>query len=260
MVCTLYGFLGLLLLVISRADAAARLYFENATIAAPRSRHFFQRALLLVQANEQIVSAPKLRQFPASAAYTVEVKNFTALVAAVEGAPKDNLTTVTVKIVHDLNFSKQINISSGQAIRFEAGTAGDIVLDAQHKMRLFNVSLGSVSSFSSFIFRNGFSYSTDSDSAKSCGGAIFVNGHVIYIENSAFVDNEAFAEGGAVYTNLGQIGKISNCIFRGNRAINGGGLGIYDSGALTLLSNCLFVSNNAGKNMYFGLGGAIHVC
>ena len=100
---------------------------------------------------------------------------------------------------------------------------------------------------------------------SNLGGGVFNNAREgdsspIYTR-CQFVENEAFATGGAVYT-FGKLAmgfgnpKFTNCLFKGNIANSSGavyGLGATGGNVITEIVNCTFVENQAGT------GAAVYV-
>lgn len=106
------------------------------------------------------------------------------------------------------------------------------------------------------IFRN---------NESNLGGAVFNdardgNGSPIFTR-CKFIENEATATGGAVYT-FGRFNggfgnpKFTNCLFKGNMASSSGAvysLGTVSGNVITEITNCTFVEN------YANTGGAVYV-
>jgi len=109
--------------------------------------------------------------------YIVNVTNITALFDAVEQAPRDNTTEVTIKIFNDLKFTRQLKISSGQMINFVSNA--NVTLDGQGKTRFFKISSGAASSFRFLVFENGCTNESDGG-----GGAIVNSGTIMAIQPS----------------------------------------------------------------------------
>lgn len=109
-------------------------------------------------------------------------------------------------------------------------------------------------------FKNGVA-SPSRDASIYEGGAIFLKGGNLYLEDNVFTSNSAKDYGGAVYINKGMdswgrmydaYAYITNCTFKNNEAnYFGGALGLYDSNVI--VKNCNFQSNRAKT------GGAISI-
>ena len=133
------------------------------------------------------------------------------------------------------------------------------VLDAKNLAGIFVVEAGgSGSSFSNLIFKNGNGLS---------GGAMFIYGKDITVDNCIFQNNYASWGGGAIYTDYGvedhpDYGRnllIKNSEFINNCAVvAAGAVGAY--GYNTRILNCLFESNRVyNPNGGYVYGGAIQV-
>ena len=135
------------------------------------------------------------------------------------------------------------------------------VLDGKNQATLFTFNGKPNSEFhiSGLTFINGVASSSKYAGINE-GGAIFLKGGTLYLDNSTFSGNSANDYGGAVYLNKGfdlnsggsyrAFGYINNCTFNSNVAkYYGGAIGLYD--CEVVVSNCYFNSNKA-KN-----GGAI---
>jgi predicted outer membrane repeat protein len=93
----------------------------------------------------------------------------------------------------------------------------------------------------------------EGNSCDDWGGAIGVYGPSL-VTDCSFVDNTAFASGGALMnSSYGDLMTILNCRFNGNQAWNAGAI---DTRTSTLIANCTFSGNVATS---FGYGGAITV-
>ncbi|MDY7107578.1 MAG: hypothetical protein SYC29_02980 [Planctomycetota bacterium] len=83
----------------------------------------------------------------------------------------------------------------------------------------------------------------------SCGGGLYADSSILWIQNSTFRINGALCEGGALYAREGDT-SIVNCAFEANTAGHGGAIRHLEGGSLSL-EGCAFSSNGAG------VGGAL---
>ena len=116
--------------------------------------------------------------------YTVNVSNMAGLIDAVKKAPSNFSTEVTINILNDLNFKRQVDVSSGQVIHFVSNT--NVTLNGHGKTRFFNISSGATSSFRLLVFEKGYTHSLNTG-----GGAILNNGNITTIRNCTFMGNKA---------------------------------------------------------------------
>ena len=151
----------------------------------------------------------------------------------------------------------QSHISVYKNITFTS-TSG-ATFDAKNLSRIFFVeNVASGSSFSNFIFKN---------ACEVYGGAFYINGKDVVIENCLFQDNYASMAGGAIYSgydidlnpDYGRNLLIKNCEFRNNGAkMTAGAVGAY--GYNVRILDCLFDSNSVcdsgGGRVY---GGALQI-
>lgn len=135
------------------------------------------------------------------------------------------------------------------------------IFDGKNKRTLFDL-YGSETDefyFTGLTFTNGVA-TPSTDGISNRGGAIFIKGGTLYLENDTFTRNSASDDGGALYVNKGlnmdygimytAYAYINNCIFNNNYAkTSGGAIGVYES--VITITNTTFTSNSAKK------GGAI---
>lgn len=155
-------------------------------------------------------------------------------------------------VVEGLTIEKSFNITG----------IDNPVLDGKNQATLLSL-YGSINDefhIKGLTFKNGVA-SPSRDASIYEGGAIFLKGGKLYLEDSIFTSNSARDYGGAVYINKGMdswgtmydaYGYITNCTFTNNEAdYFGGALGLYDSNVI--VKNCNFQSNRAKT------GGAISI-
>ena len=117
-------------------------------------------------------------------------------------------------------------------------------IDANHKMRIFQVTNNAIITFKNINFLNGWTAN------GGCGGAVWNNGaQNITIINCTFNGNTAYY-GGAI---SGRIGDLTNCTFTGNSASYGGAIYIGSGGVSGNLGGTFI--NNVAKRY----GGAIYI-
>lgn len=171
---------------------------------------------------------------------------------------KDGDKVVLDKSIYE-NDGSEIYINKSVSVVAKDGT--NVVLDGRGLSNIFVIQEnGNNLKIKGIEFKNGF--------ASLGGGAIFIKGHDVTIENCKFVNNEAKG-GGAIYTNYnipeiedyGYNLKILNCIFKNNLAhIAAGAVGIYGNNSEII--NCTFDSNKvynkyrSNENVY---GGALQI-
>jgi hypothetical protein len=85
------------------------------------------------------------------------------------------------------------------------------------------------------------------------GGALYVDDSVVDVTGSYFYDNEATADGGAIFVNYGGNVTASYSAFGGNTAVNGGAVAADGSSGLS------FRSTSLSTNTATGNGGAVFV-
>lgn len=107
------------------------------------------------------------------------------------------------------------------------------------------------------VFVNNFSKIKISDclfysNYATHGGAIFVTGANIQIQNSSFIQNSALYLGGALYF-TGSKPLISSCTLSNNSANEGYGGGIFLEASSAILYNCLLANN---RGIY---GAGVHI-
>ena len=95
--------------------------------------------------------------------------------------------------------------------------------------------------------------------ATDSGGALFADGGIVFIANSAFQDNGAGKFGGALESRRGQV-AVANSTVTGNEANEGGGIHVY--GANTTLTHLTLMNNHARQIVGAGLfkrAGSLHL-
>ena len=114
------------------------------------------------------------------------------------------------------------------------------------------------------------------------GGALYLEGAVLKIENTEFIDNSAsmnFNGGGAIYFDYNSGININNCIFNHNTGSSGGAIRgtsktassinnskFYNNSNLAInwygndleINNCSFINNTNNVNRYFGPYGPVN--
>ena len=134
---------------------------------------------------------------------------------------------------------------------------GNIIIDANHKSRVFTIAEGATVTLKGITFINGDATTTSQQNVGH-GGSIFAKG-TVHIDNCKFINNTAnYANGGAVAI-FGYGSTINNSYFEGNRAIKnpgnnqtGVGGSVFINGNETTIANSEFIRNWAGLN-----GGAV---
>ena len=181
------------------------------------------------------------------------VKTFTQAyrIAAREGGSYSILLTKGTYEIEGFSVTHSLNVTG----------VGNPILDGKNKRTLFDL-YGSETDefhFTGLTFTNGVA-TPSTDGISSRGGAIFIKGGTLYLENDTFTRNSASDDGGALYVNKGlnmnygimytAYAYINNCIFHNNYAkTSGGAIGVYES--VITITNTTFTSNSAKK------GGAI---
>ena len=167
--------------VISRNSAAGK------TPEVPRNgvkaKHHLKRAKPAAGASVSEGAAARPTKY-----YTVNVNNHAGLIDAVKKAPSNFSTEVTINILNDLNFKRQVDVSSGQVIHFVSDK--NVTLNGHGKTRFFNISSGATSSFRLLVFEKGYTHSLNTG-----GGAILNNGNITTIRNCTFMGNKAVSIG-----------------------------------------------------------------
>ncbi len=135
---------------------------------------------------------------------------------------------------------------------------GNVIIDANHKSRIFVIAQGANVTLKGITFVNANSTILPNGDQTGHGGSIFANGEV-HIDNCNFIDNTATYGNGAGVFIKGSGSTITNSYFKNNRALNNGNDGIGAGAAVFIvdannvkISHTTFVDNYAGLN-----GGAI---
>ncbi len=114
-------------------------------------------------------------------------------------------------------------------------------------------------------------FSDNRNTSAEGGGAIYVSGANLTVNNTCFNNNSSFQTGGPNYGGAITVGRaatltLSNCTFNGNTAVNsgrGGAISIntsfsngYNGTATVNITTCSFSGNNAtnGKHLYARVG------
>lgn len=152
-----------------------------------------------------------------------------------------NLSGDNSKIVVHEGIYRENNLNITKSLEIHG--QGDVIIDAEGKSRIFTINTADSDSvlLSGITFANGRAYQ---------GGAIYVRGAVTTIDNSRFINNFAFAEGGAVYWNS-ENGKLINSVIENNSARDGAGIMWGESetdfsiggGDYGQIINCTFSNN-----------------
>ena len=122
---------------------------------------------------------------------------------------------------------------------------GNVIIDANHKSRIFNITGGKTVTLKGITFING--------NADSNGGSI-TSGGKLTLDNCNFINNTASGHGGAVYLGSSDGDTITNCNFEGNAAgLNGGAVDWYLGSSDGKIIGSNFTSNTAKRS-----GGAVH--
>jgi len=178
-------------------------------------------------------------------------------------------------------------ISTDIKILGRGGTAKVVIKRSEApstpEFRLFVITGSGSLSLENISVRNG-KLSTGSGSSPRTGGAIEIQGGLLEIENSEFIDNqsslggalsmnnnddsvvtirdtlfsnnrstETFSGGGAILNGRGELSVIDS-VFTGNQSSGVGGAMVVGSNTTTTIRNSLF-----SENVSDGNGGAIHV-
>ena len=129
-------------------------------------------------------------------------------------------------------------------------TGNGIVIDANHKARVFNIAKGATVTLRGITFING--------NATGAGGSIFGAG-TVHIDNCKFINNTANKANGGAICLSGYGSTINNSYFEGNKAIknpnnlNSGGAGaVFLNASNITINHSTFIKNWAGLN-----GGAV---
>ena len=171
--------------------------------------------------------------------------SFTQLAGNLSGQTEVTLTKNYTYVNSDSEYQDGIPIT--ESIKIIG--SGNIVIDASHSARIFNIASGATVTLQGITFING--------NSNGNGGAIVSQG-VLNVTNCKFINNTANSgNGGGVFIQ-GSGSTITSSYFEGNRAINDGRDSIGAGGAVFIVSNNVkivhtkFISNHAGLN-----GGAI---
>ena len=148
---------------------------------------------------------------------------------------------------------------------FKVTGIGNPVLDAKHQGAIFVIEgdYDNNFTFTGLTFINGVSSKTPSGFNR--GGAIFIKGGNLCLENDTFKSNSAEDGGGAIYANKGfsyssggeypAYALIKNCIFESNYGKEGGAIGLYDCKVDVI--NSTFTNNKASNGGAIAMGGNI---
>ena len=182
----------------------------------------------------------------------VKTFNQAYVLATREGGSFDIIVTEGTYFVPGYTIEKAINITG----------IGNPVLDGKNQGTLFSI-YGKPNDefhFSGLTFTNGVA-DPSKYAGMNEGGAIFLKGGILYLENDTFSRNSANDYGGAVHINKGMdsggtfyrsFAYITNCTFKNNVVkYFGGGISLYDCDVV--VSNSSFQYNTAKK------GGAISI-
>ena len=115
-----------------------------------------------------------------------------------------------------------------------AGLHGGSIFAVDSEVSLYNCEVGNTNDIYTNI-------------AEKDGGAIYNFAGIFFINDSTFLNNLSYDDGGAIYA-LDTL--ISNCYFEENKAVNGGGVFLMLN---SIVKNCTFENNQALTN-----GGAIY--
>ena len=132
-------------------------------------------------------------------------------------------------------------------------TGNGIIIDANHKARVFNITSGHAITITGITFINGYVAEGNGGSINSAGKLTLEN--CKFINNTAsFTTDDTLGNGGAVYLGHTDGDTIINCTFEGNVAKrNGGALDWYLGSSNGKVINSNFTNNTAKRS-----GGAIH--
>ena len=253
---------------VLRQSRAYATFLRNQLFECKKGNFFSQDAIFDVHSFPQEMYLPSQTVIEPTEQSSVTVDSVSSLMNAVQNAPKDHSTQVTIHIVKDLDFSTQITVSYGQIINFTGPVGGSkITLNGQNKTRLFYILTGASASFSAIRFHYGHisdqdgggalsNYGTISrikncifrgNSASQYGGAVGNQGHIGIIEQTSFSMNSAPA-GAAIYNTI-SIHRITGCNFTANF---GSGSSLYNFGSLTAVEHCAFFNNSGayGADIY----------
>lgn len=197
-------------------------------------RTIFLMVLLTAQLNllpVQTVYASSLTVCPSGCTYTT-------VGAAVSAAIANDAITILAGTYHETNidFSKNLTLKG-------VGSA-QVIIDAQHNGRVFQIDSGKTVYMEGMTIQNGSVTTTDSD-----GGAIFSQGNLV-LDDLKFLNNHADDMGGAIFSEGGSL-TITNSTFSGNNnntaratGASGGAIASASIGSLSL-QHVTFTNNTA---------------
>ena len=130
---------------------------------------------------------------------------------------------------------------------------GNVIIDADHKSRIFNIADGKSVTLKGITFING--------NATGNGGSIFSDGKLT-LDNCKFINNTASEHGGAVFFGPDAGDSILNCYFDSNAAgINGGAVDFNRGSSQATITGTTFNNNianrSAGAVYWYGANGII---
>ena len=179
--------------------------------------------------------------------------SFTQLQEDISGQTEVTLTKNYTYVDSDSALKGGIPLSGNIKI-----TGNNVVIDASHKARIFNIASGATVTLQGITFINA--------NSDGNGGAIASQG-VLSVENCKFINNTAAINGGGIYWAQGAHNSmVTNSEFIGNVATRSGGA-IYWFGQNGTIQHSTFTDNKAlgnaeaedsyGNLTYGGNGGGI---
>ena len=180
-------------------------------------------------------------------------RSFTQLQEDISGQTEVTLTKNYTYVDSDSALKGGIPLSGNIKI-----TGNNVVIDASHKARIFNIASGATVTLQGITFINA--------NSDGNGGAIASQG-VLSVENCKFINNTAAINGGGIYWAQGAHNSmVTNSEFIGNVATRSGGA-IYWFGQNGTIQHSTFTDNKAlgnaeaedsyGNLTYGGNGGGI---
>jgi predicted outer membrane repeat protein len=163
----------------------------------------------------------------------------------------ENLDTVcrTVVLTRGTHTGVYAEWTSGEvAIVGETGVAGDVVLEAPAKSRLFLVASADLTLADLTV--------SGGDAAED-GGAILVQGATVALDNVALLENTSANDGGAIAAVSSTVTVSGGCVFDSNVAADDGGAVLLD--ASTLIDDGTQYIDNFGVRggAIYGVGGTL---
>ncbi|KZX15647.1 chlamydia polymorphic membrane protein [Methanobrevibacter cuticularis] len=161
------------------------------------------------------------------------------------GSTTNNNTITLNNGTYNKNTDRNNNITINN-INLTIKGNGEVIIDAQHLGRIFNIIGNSNITFTTITFRN---------ANTSSGGAIYNNLGKLNIVNCTFTNNMASNNGGAIYNDGGDNMSIVNSIFYNNAAQFGGAVHFNNINRSFTVYNSNFANNSANPSD----GGALVV-